>query len=209
MLTLSRMIYMLRFVPCFLFLIRDSTELQRTDPLVLFWFFDAVDLEKYAMAINSSCFRSFACVKNTTTQAHRTPPVPHSGSHCAPSSRVPEPRFSAPETCRGPCRKKNHVSCWPEPSRSEPPTGSVSSGSFVRVGDLRVSCPCAFSALCSKLVLILATRSSVSPTCGLRARVLFLRSARFELAGLRASPSVSSFCRKAYHLCVVCVVQLS
>ena len=34
-------------------------------------------------------------------QAHRTPPVPHSGSLCAPSYRVPKPRFSSPGTVRG------------------------------------------------------------------------------------------------------------
>ena len=61
-------------------------------------------------------------------QAHRTPPVPHSGSLCAPSSRVPKPRFSAPETVRGPRGKKNCHRDWPEPGRSELKNGSVSLG---------------------------------------------------------------------------------
>ena len=39
-------------------------------------------------------------------QAHRTRPVPHSGSLCAPSCRVPTPRFNAPETVRGPVEKR-------------------------------------------------------------------------------------------------------
>ena len=62
-------------------------------------------------------------------QAHRTPPVPHSSSLCAPSSRVPKPRFNAPETVRGARGNKESRSDWPESGRFL--TGSVSLGSFV------------------------------------------------------------------------------
>ena len=41
------------------------TELQRTGHLVLFWLRAVVDLKIFVNAINSFCFRSFACVKNT------------------------------------------------------------------------------------------------------------------------------------------------
>ena len=85
-------------------------------------------------------------------QAHRTPPVPHSGSLCAPSYRVPKPRFSAPETVRGLRGKKNSVCYWPESSRSGFPTGSGSLGSsllLLRAGR-RMCCfllGCAFRVL--------------------------------------------------------------
>ena len=38
--------------------------------MVLFWFFDTIDLEKKCViAINTFHFRSFACVKNTLLQS--------------------------------------------------------------------------------------------------------------------------------------------
>ena len=45
--------------------IRDPTELQRTGPLVLFWFFHVIDLKNFVIAMKSFYFRFFACIKNT------------------------------------------------------------------------------------------------------------------------------------------------
>ena len=98
-------------------------------------------------------------------QAHRTPPVPpHSGSLCAPSSRVPKPRFSAPETVRAPWRTES--SSW-----------------LARAGPFGTPYRFCFFGFCACVLCF------------------FLSSLRVvrRLAGT-ASPSASSFCRKAYHL---------
>ena len=113
---------MLLFESCFLFLIRDSTELRRTGPVVLFWFFHTIDLEKCVIAINTFYFSSFAGVKNTIK---RTAPR-RSRTLARSVRRVIACQSRASEHTRlsgGSMEKKNSVSYWPEPSR-EPSVGS-------------------------------------------------------------------------------------
>ena len=109
-------------------------------------------------------------------QAHRTPPVPHTSSLCAPSYRVPKPRFRAQETVRGLRGKKEFGLLL---ARAEP-FGTLKNGSgsfWVLPACLRPGRVCC--------VLLSVLRASSQPFCG------------------TASLSASSFYRKAYHFCVV------
>ena len=127
---------MLLFVPCFLFLIRVSTELRRTGPVVLFWFFHTIDLKKCVIAINTLYFRSFACVKNTIKRT-----APRRSRTLARSVRrviACQSRASVhPGLSGGSVEKKNSASYWPEPSRSNCGFGSLGSAAFLRTGGRR------------------------------------------------------------------------
>ena len=120
--------------------------------MVLFWFFDAIDLKKCVIAMNTFYFRFFACVKNPIKRT-----VPRRSRTLARSVRrviACQSRGSAhPRLSGGSVEKKNSVCYWPEPSRSGLPQQVLallgSSLRLLRAGR-RVCCfllGCAFRVL--------------------------------------------------------------
>ena len=127
--------------------------------MVLFWFFDTIDLEKCVIAINTFYFRSFACVKNTIKRT-----APRRFRNLARSVRrviACQSRGSAnPRLSGGFVEKKNSVCYWPESSRSDLPT------EVLRLFFRFVSAP----AACRQAGVLLSSGLRVSSVAVLRAR---------------------------------------
>ena len=131
-------------------------------------------------------------------QAHRTPPVPHSGSLCASRYRVPKPRFCAPETVRG-LRGKKRIRSPIGQSRAVNLQLVLTVGARFFINALQVGLPYAVSALCSLRVSRLGGAASPSASF-VAGRTIFasivVAQARMERPALYRCIVKFSVCRQ-------------